>query len=321
MLMGGHRQEKSSKATLLLASMIGLAGCSQTSSNKTVNASTEASAEKTEIHQNLASTPSVTATTPSTTTLPTSSNAITSRTVASAVTVSQPTLLSATSSTDNRNNLARPETNLAVFPTTVDKNKPTVSEKSTLTQKIFDIPNATPLQQAYLAIIRTMQLKMITSSDEADKEFAKNMLAHHQAAISLAKLELKYGKDETLLRLAQDTATAQQTEIDILKQWLKNPPDTKKSNNSLVKAMQADYEQNAQDMTGAMVKGVSANTADMMFALTLLPHHKGALAMAETELKFGKDKAMRQMAISMISSQQGEITLMKNWLASQHKRQ
>ena len=41
----------------------------------------------------------------------------------------------------------------------------------------------------------------------------------------MANIELKYGKDEQMRKLAQDIINAQQTEIDFMNQWLakKNP--------------------------------------------------------------------------------------------------
>ena len=46
----------------------------------------------------------------------------------------------------------------------------------------------------------------------------------------------------------------------------------------------------------------------------MIPHHQGAIMMADIELRSGKDFKMRQLAKSIIAEQKSEIQQMQQWL-------
>jgi uncharacterized protein (DUF305 family) len=50
------------------------------------------------------------------------------------------------------------------------------------------------------------------------------MIPHHQGAIDMAKVVLKYGKDPEMKKLAEDIIKAQDTEIAFMKGWLAKQP-------------------------------------------------------------------------------------------------
>ncbi len=54
-----------------------------------------------------------------------------------------------------------------------------------------------------------------------DNDFVQVMLPHHQAAIDMAKSELIYGNDPQIRRLAQEIITDQQSEIQLMRLWVK----------------------------------------------------------------------------------------------------
>jgi uncharacterized protein (DUF305 family) len=56
-------------------------------------------------------------------------------------------------------------------------------------------------------------------SADADTDFVALMLPHHQAAIDMAGVELTFGKDPQLRRLAQEIVTDQESEIQLMKLW------------------------------------------------------------------------------------------------------
>lgn len=53
----------------------------------------------------------------------------------------------------------------------------------------------------------------------ADEDFVAHMTPHHQGAVEMAEVELKYGKDPQLKRLARNIISSQRKEIEFMKQW------------------------------------------------------------------------------------------------------
>lgn len=80
-----------------------------------------------------------------------------------------------------------------------------------------------PAAQAYMRTMDKMHEEMgkITYSGNADVDFVRSMIPHHQAAIDMAKTLIAHGKDSEIKKLAEDVITAQEQEIDLMEAWLK----------------------------------------------------------------------------------------------------
>jgi len=64
------------------------------------------------------------------------------------------------------------------------------------------------------------------SPTDIDASFAAMMVPHHQGAVDMARLQLLYGKDPALRRLAQSIIAEQQVEIQQMQAWLRQHPTT-----------------------------------------------------------------------------------------------
>jgi uncharacterized protein (DUF305 family) len=67
------------------------------------------------------------------------------------------------------------------------------------------------------AIARMHAAMRVRFTGDADRDFARMMIPHHQGAIDMALVELRYGKDERLKRLAQEIIVEQQQEIAVMR--------------------------------------------------------------------------------------------------------
>ena len=83
-------------------------------------------------------------------------------------------------------------------------------------------PNTVAMQQAYAKSMENMHGEMTlgVADPVPDMAFARGMLPHHIAAVDMAKVQLEYGTDEEMRQLAQDVIDNQQTEIDMMKNWI-----------------------------------------------------------------------------------------------------
>ena len=84
-------------------------------------------------------------------------------------------------------------------------------------------PDIDPNWSELIASMDKMHMAMgdVAHSGNADIDFVRLMLPHHQGAVEMAKAQLLYGKDPQMRRLAQEIITDQQLEIELMKRWLK----------------------------------------------------------------------------------------------------
>lgn len=77
-------------------------------------------------------------------------------------------------------------------------------------------------QQEYLASMQKMHQAMEAGvrQPEPDVAFVQGMIAHHQAAIEMAQIQLRHGADPQNRQLAQEIIAAQTREIGQMQRWL-----------------------------------------------------------------------------------------------------
>ncbi|MFI2372172.1 DUF305 domain-containing protein [Streptomyces sp. NPDC018833] len=155
--------------------------------------------------------------------------------------------------------------------------------------------------------------------NQADVTFAQGMIPHHRQAVAMSAMAASHGASDEVKKLAENIKKAQDPEIETMAGWLKSWGE------KVPQGMTMD-EDMGHDMDGSPMPGMmddqrmddldkmSGKAFDTMFLTMMIEHHKGAIAMAETEKKDGAYEPAKQLADQIITTQKAEITQMETML-------
>ena len=68
-----------------------------------------------------------------------------------------------------------------------------------------------------------------------------------------------------------------------------------------------------------MMQAMQSSDPDVAFVKAMIPHHQGAIDMANAILEHGKDEQVKAWANAIIAAQEKEIAEMQDWLKKNGK--
>jgi uncharacterized protein (DUF305 family) len=181
------------------------------------------------------------------------------------------------------------------------------------------------LAENQAAMNKMMAGMNIKPTGDVDHDFTAMMIPHHQGAIDMAQAELQYGRNQKLLRIAQEIVVEQLQEIAAMRLAIGEPASPTWKTNGAHEAPAAAPQKATPGTDAAFVSRSNAAMDKMMtdmavkpigdvdhdFVAMMVPHHQGAIDMAQAELQYGQNPQLKTIAQEIIVDQMQEITLMR----------
>ena len=159
---------------------------------------------------------------------------------------------------------------------------------------------------------------------EADVQFLSGMIHHHSQAITMSKLAPTHGASASIQTLASRIINAQNDEIALMSQWLRDhgKPVPEPSDKGMKMSMGG--EEHVMLMPGMLteeqMKQLDAARGaefDKLFLTLMIQHHTGAVSMVKDLFNTygaGQDEAVFKLASDVNADQTTEIARMQRML-------
>lgn len=135
-----------------------------------------------------------------------------------------------------------------------------------------------------------------------DAVFIDGMIVHHEGAIIMANQALEEAERPEIRQLAEAILDAQEGEINQMLEW-----------RTMWYPELAQTSGMDMDM-GPMDVAPGDTPFEQRFMEAMIPHHEGAIAMAQDALQNAEQQEIRDLAEEIIAAQEAEIAQMRQWL-------
>ena len=150
-----------------------------------------------------------------------------------------------------------------------------------------------------------------------DRAFIDAMVPHHESAIEMAEAALAAGLSQPeLLTVANDIVESQQAEIDEMRSWREDWFGSSEIDPEGASGLGLSDEAMGMEHATSEIEG--ADDVDRAFAAAMIPHHEGAIQMAELARERGQHEEIRTLAEAIVSAQQREIGVLEPHAGGHH---
>lgn len=161
--------------------------------------------------------------------------------------------------------------------------------------------------------------------NDADVDFASDMIQHHAQALQMVDLTLGRKLDAEVVTLTEQIRTAQAPEIEKMADWLEDwdqpVPETSRDHANAHAQEHGESVEMDTDMPGMLsakelesLEGASGPEFQNMWLEMMIEHHEGAVEMAEAQVEEGSNAKAVALAEDIISTQEREISTMQDLL-------
>lgn len=161
--------------------------------------------------------------------------------------------------------------------------------------------------------------------NDADVDFASDMIQHHAQALQMVDLTLGRKLDAEVVTLTEQIRTAQTPEIEKMADWLEDwdqpVPETSRDHANAHAQEHGESVEMDTDMPGMLsakelesLEGASGPEFQNMWLEMMIEHHEGAVEMAEAQVEEGSNAKAVALAEDIISTQEREISTMQDLL-------
>ena len=164
----------------------------------------------------------------------------------------------------------------------------------------------------FRCILDEMRCYMTTAelTDSISHNFIVQMIPHHQAAIEMSNNILRYTTNIPLQEIALQIVDEQTQSIEDMQAVLQTCSRLENCQQDLY-LYQARVNQIMHAMFSAMEDARADNQINADFIREMIPHHIGAIAMAENALQYDICPELKPMLQAIITSQEQGIMQMK----------
>jgi uncharacterized protein (DUF305 family) len=151
-----------------------------------------------------------------------------------------------------------------------------------------------------------------------DLAFIDAMVPHHREAIEMAEAAKTRGLTQPdLTKIADDIIASQQREIDQMLDWREEWFGSRQLGPILPAVLGVPEEElGMHHGSGDQIAG--AIDVDATFAQMMIPHHEGAIAMAEVAKERAQHDEIKDLADAIIGAQEREIATLKKHASAEH---
>lgn len=162
-----------------------------------------------------------------------------------------------------------------------------------------------------------MSMDLGPADESFDLRFIDAMIPHHEGAVAMAQETLQKSNRPEIKQLAQAIIDAQEKEISELKEWRTGWYPSAGDEPMMYSAEMGHMMPMTEEMRSSMMMNEDLGAADDQFDLrfinAMIPHHQGAIEMAQQALEKSDRPEIQELAQTIIDSQQQEIDQMQQW--------